>query len=127
MESAYWLAPLGALSLGLGYRAYRAYIERMDQQQHAVQRLSDLHLATVEALALAIDAADQGSRLHLRRLQRHASLLARACSLSDDEVQAVATGAMLHDIGMLAASCGCIRRSAPTSSTRCRSRRRWRR
>ena len=74
----------------------------MDQQQHAVQRLSDLHLATVEALALAIDAADQGSRLHLRRLQRHASLLARACSLGDDEVQAVATGAMLHDIGMLA-------------------------
>ena len=101
-RSAYWLAPLGALSLGLGYRAYRAYIERMDQQQLAVQRLSDLHLATVEALALAIDAADQGSRLHLRRLQRHASLLARACSLSDDEVQAVATGAMLHDIGMLA-------------------------
>ena len=101
-RSAYWLAPLGALSLGLGYRAYRAYIERMDQQQLAVQRLSDLHLATVEALALAIDAADQGSRLHLRRLQRHASLLARACSLSDDEIQAVATGAMLHDIGMLA-------------------------
>jgi diguanylate cyclase (GGDEF)-like protein len=101
-RSAYWLAPLGALSLGLGYRAYRTYIDRMDQQQRAVQRLSDLHLATVEALALAIDAADQGSRLHLRRLQRHASLLARACSLSDDEVQAVATGAMLHDIGMLA-------------------------
>jgi diguanylate cyclase (GGDEF)-like protein len=101
-RSAYWLVPLAALSLGLGYRAYRTYIERMDQQQHAVQRLSDLHLATVEALALAIDAADQGSRLHLRRLQRHASLLARACSLDDDEVQAVATGAMLHDIGMLA-------------------------
>jgi diguanylate cyclase (GGDEF)-like protein len=101
-RSAMWLAPLGALSLGLGYRAYRTYIERMDQQQLAVQRLSDLHLATVEALALAIDAADQGSRLHLRRLQRHASLLARASSLSDDEVQAVATAAMLHDIGMLA-------------------------
>ncbi len=101
-RSALWLAPLGALSLGLGYRAYRTYIERIDQQQRAVQRLSDLHLATVEALALAIDAADQGSRLHLRRLQRHASLLARASTLSDDEVQAVATAAMLHDIGMLA-------------------------
>ena len=101
-RSGYWLVPLGGLSLLLLYRAYRTYIERMDQQQDAVQRLSDLHLATVEALALAIDAADQGSRLHLRRLQRHASLLARACSLSDDEIQAVATAAMLHDIGMLA-------------------------
>jgi diguanylate cyclase (GGDEF)-like protein len=101
-RSAYWLAPLGALSLGLGYRAYRTYIERMDQQQLAVQRLSDLHLATVEALALAIDAADQGSRLHLRRLQRHASLLARSSGLTDEDVQAVATAAMLHDIGMLA-------------------------
>ena len=101
-RSGYWLVPLVALSLGLGYRAYRAYMRRMDQQQVAVQRLSDLHLATVEALALAIDAADQGSRLHLRRLQRHASLLARASGLGDDGVQAVATAAMLHDIGMLA-------------------------
>ena len=101
-RSGYWLVPLVALSLGLGYRAYRAYLQRMDQQQMAVQRLSDLHLATVEALALAIDAADQGSRLHLRRLQRHASLLARAVGLNDDAVQAVATAAMLHDIGMLA-------------------------
>jgi diguanylate cyclase (GGDEF)-like protein len=100
--SGYWLVPLLALSLGLGYRAYRAYLQRMDQQQMAVQRLSDLHLATVEALALAIDAADQGSRLHLRRLQRQASLLARAVGLDDDAVQAVATAAMLHDIGMLA-------------------------
>jgi diguanylate cyclase (GGDEF)-like protein len=100
--TAYWLVPLVALSLGLAYRAYRAYIRRMDQQQLAVQRLSDLHLATVEALALAIDAADQGSRIHLRRLQRHASLLARASGLTDEAVQAVVTAAMLHDIGMLA-------------------------
>jgi diguanylate cyclase (GGDEF)-like protein len=101
-RSGYWIAPLVALSIGLGYRAYRAYMHRMDQQQLAVQRLSDLHLATVEALALAIDAADQGSRTHLRRLQRYATLLARASGLGDDDVQAVATAAMLHDIGMLA-------------------------
>jgi len=100
--SGFWVAPLLAVSLGLAYRGYLAYIHRMDQQQLAVQRLSDLHLATVEALALAIDAADQGSRVHLRRLQRHASLLARASGLDDDAVQAVATAAMLHDIGMLA-------------------------
>jgi diguanylate cyclase (GGDEF)-like protein len=101
-RSGYWIAPLVALSIGLGYRAYRAYMRRMDQQQIAVQRLSDLHLATVEALALAIDAADQGSRTHLRRLQRHATLLARASGLGDEDIQAVATAAMLHDIGMLA-------------------------
>ena len=100
--TGYWLLPLVLLSLGLAYRAYRAYIERMDQQQQAVQKLSDLHLATVEALALAIDAKDQGSRLHLRRLQRHGMRLARALSLDDNDVQAVGTAAMLHDIGMLA-------------------------
>jgi diguanylate cyclase (GGDEF)-like protein len=101
-SSGFWIVPLVLLPIGLGYRAYRTYIHRMDQQQLAVQRLSDLHLATVEALALAIDAADQGSRLHLRRMQRQASLLARASGLSEDDVQAVATAAMLHDIGMLA-------------------------
>src|SRR5215207_1354948 len=35
-RSTYWFAPLGALSIGLGYRAYRTYIGRMDQQQRAV-------------------------------------------------------------------------------------------
>jgi diguanylate cyclase (GGDEF)-like protein len=112
-HTVYWVAPLAALTLFLIYRTYRAYMNRIDEQQRAVQKLSDLHLATVEALALAIDAKDQASRLHLRRLQRHGALLARASGMSDAEVQAVETAAMLHDIGMLAVPQHILSKSGP--------------
>jgi diguanylate cyclase (GGDEF)-like protein len=101
-HTGYWLTPLVVLTLFLAYRAYQTYIARIDEQHRAVQTLSDLHLATVEALALAIDAKDHGSRLHLRRLQRHSVALARALGLDDEHQQAISTAAMLHDIGMLA-------------------------
>jgi diguanylate cyclase (GGDEF)-like protein len=112
-HTVYWVAPLAVLTLFLVYRTYRAYMDRIDEQQRAVQKLSDLHLATVEALALAIDAKDQASRLHLRRLQRHGALLARASGLTDAEVQAVETAAMLHDIGMLAVPQHILSKSGP--------------
>jgi len=66
------------------------------------RRQSDLHLATVEALALAIDAKDKTTASHIRRVQYYAQALARAEGLSDDEVQGVGIAALLHDIGKLA-------------------------
>ena len=121
-HTVYWVAPLAALTLFLAYRTYRAYMNRIDDQQRAVQKLSDLHLATVEALALAIDAKASASRLHLRRLQRHGALLARASELSDAEVQAVETAAMLHDIGMLAVPQHILSKSGPLNED---ERRKW--
>jgi diguanylate cyclase (GGDEF)-like protein len=115
-HTLYWVAPLVVVTLALAYRTYRSYIDRIDEQQRAVQNLSDLHLATVEALALAIDAKDQGSRLHLRRMQRYGSLLARASGLDDAAVQAVETAAMLHDIGMLAVPQHILAKSGPLTA-----------
>jgi diguanylate cyclase (GGDEF)-like protein len=65
-------------------------------------RLSGLHLATIEALALAIDAKDQTKGSHIRRVQSLARSLARAVGVSEDEVQGIATAALLHDVGKLA-------------------------
>ena len=66
------------------------------------RRLSGLHLATVEALALAIDAKDQTSGRHIRRVEWLSRALAHAVGVPDDEVQGIATAAVLHDIGKLA-------------------------
>ena len=43
-----------------------------DERRHA-QEMADLHLATIEALALAIDAKDQTSQSHIRRVQLYAT------------------------------------------------------
>ena len=64
--------------------------------------MSDLHLATIEALALAIDAKDQTAQSHIRRVQVYAAGLARALGMPETEIQGVKTAALLHDIGKLA-------------------------
>src|SRR5438128_5547191 len=75
---------------------------RIEDEQRHVQQTSDLHLATIEALARAIDAKDQTAQMHIRRVQVYAAGLARASGLSEGEIQGVKTAALLHDIGKLA-------------------------
>jgi diguanylate cyclase (GGDEF)-like protein/putative nucleotidyltransferase with HDIG domain len=96
-----WLAPLAAAPLYLTYRSYKVYLGRIEDEQRHVREMADLHLATIEALALAIDAKDQTSQSHIRRVQLYAASVARAMGMSDKEVQGVKTAALLHDIGKL--------------------------
>ena len=101
-QTRFWLVPVTSLLVYLTYRTYRTYHAKLESEQRAVQQVSDLHEATLEALAMAIDAKDKDSRTHMRRLQAFCVTLARAEGLGDEEVQAIKTAALLHDIGMLA-------------------------
>jgi diguanylate cyclase (GGDEF)-like protein/putative nucleotidyltransferase with HDIG domain len=98
----YWMASLATAPVYLTYRTYKVYLGRIQDQQRHVQQVSDLHLATIEALALAIDAKDQTAQSHIRRVQVYAAGLARALGMSSNEIQGVKTAALLHDIGKLA-------------------------
>jgi diguanylate cyclase (GGDEF)-like protein/putative nucleotidyltransferase with HDIG domain len=100
--SAKWLVPLAAAPIYLTYRTYKVYLGRIEDEQRHVREMADLHLATIEALALAIDAKDQTSQSHIRRVQLYATSVARAMGMSENEVQGVKTAALLHDIGKLA-------------------------
>jgi diguanylate cyclase (GGDEF)-like protein/putative nucleotidyltransferase with HDIG domain len=101
-HAGYWLAPLTFAPLYLTYRTYKVYMGRIEDEQRHVQQTSDLHLATIEALARAIDAKDQTTQSHIRRVQLYAARLAEAVNLSPSEIQGVKTAALLHDIGKLA-------------------------
>ena len=98
----YWIALLAAPPLYLTYRSYKIYLGRIEDEQRHVQEVSDLHLATIEALALAIDAKDRTGKSHIRRVQVFAAGLAKAIGMSENEIQGVKTAALLHDIGKLA-------------------------
>lgn len=100
--SAHWLALLAAAPLYLTYRTYKVYLGRIEDEQRHVREMADLHLATIEALALAIDAKDQTSQSHIRRVQLYAASVAKALGMSENDVQGVKTAALLHDIGKLA-------------------------
>jgi diguanylate cyclase (GGDEF)-like protein/putative nucleotidyltransferase with HDIG domain len=101
-HGGYWWASLIAAPMYLTYRTYKVYMGRIQDQQRHVAQVSDLHLATIEALALAIDAKDQTAQSHIRRVQVYAAGLARALGMTDNEIQGVKTAALLHDIGKLA-------------------------
>ncbi|HMS40104.1 MAG TPA: diguanylate cyclase [Pyrinomonadaceae bacterium] len=117
----YFLSTLGAiiahalflnfgLSFGLfvlpmivaAHFAYEIHLKRLAQKTKEISESSRIHLATVEALATAIDARDQVGIGHVRRTQIYAVGLGRILNLTEDEIQALNTGALLHDIGKLA-------------------------
>src|SRR5687767_6648599 len=97
-----WMLPLAVLPLYLMYRSYKVYMGRIEDEQRQVTEMAEVHLATIEALALAIDAKDQTSQLHIRRVQLYAAALARALAMPESHIQGVKTAALLHDIGKLA-------------------------
>jgi diguanylate cyclase (GGDEF)-like protein/putative nucleotidyltransferase with HDIG domain len=101
-RGGFWMAGLTAAPVYALYRGYKVYLGRVQDEQRHVQEVSDLHLATIEALALAIDAKDQTAQSHIRRVQVYAAGLARALGMSDNEIRGVKTAALLHDIGKLA-------------------------
>jgi diguanylate cyclase (GGDEF)-like protein/putative nucleotidyltransferase with HDIG domain len=84
------------------YATYKVYFERVNEKTREAAEMGRIHLATVEALATAIDAKDQTSHWHVRRVQIYAARLGKILGLSDNEIEALRAGALLHDIGKLA-------------------------
>ncbi|HEX7087313.1 MAG TPA: HD domain-containing phosphohydrolase [Vicinamibacterales bacterium] len=97
-----WLTPLLLGPVYLTFRTYRVYTERLEEERRRANEISSVHIATIEALALAIDAKDMAATSRIRRVQVHAVGVARAMGLPPAEIQAVRTAALLHDIGKLA-------------------------
>ena len=96
-----WLALLAA-PLYLVFRSYHTVVARLREEQDQTHRAMEVQLATIEALALAIEAKAGCTPEHIRSIQQYAATLAEAAGLSDAEVQAVRTAALLHDIGNMA-------------------------
>jgi diguanylate cyclase (GGDEF)-like protein/putative nucleotidyltransferase with HDIG domain len=84
------------------YRSYRLYLGKLEDEKRHAEKVSSLHLKTIEALALAIEAKDHTTHDHLQRVRVYAMELARDLKLSDDEMEALEAASVLHDIGKLA-------------------------
>ena len=91
------------------YRSYRLYLGRLEaekkqveiEKQH-VEDVAKLHLRTIEALALAIEAKDHTTHKHLQRVRVYAIEVAKELSFTEEEIEALRAAALLHDIGKLA-------------------------
>lgn len=89
--------------LALSYAAYKAVVNRIEDADHHVREVEGLYRATVETLAIAVDAKDQVTHGHIRRVQRHTVAVARALGVSESlELRALEAASLLHDVGKLA-------------------------
>jgi putative nucleotidyltransferase with HDIG domain len=86
----------------LMYRSYRLYLGKLETEKKHAEQVSMIHLRTIEALALAIEAKDQTTGEHLQRVRVYAMELAKELRLNEDETEALRAASVLHDIGKLA-------------------------
>ena len=84
------------------YRSYRLYVGKLEDGKLHAEEMSHLHLRTIEALALAIEAKDQTTHEHLQRVRVYAMEIAKDLGLSHEQTEALQAASLLHDIGKLA-------------------------
>jgi putative nucleotidyltransferase with HDIG domain len=81
----------------------RSSFGRLEDAQKHLSDMDRLYLSTVETLAMAIDAKDDVTHSHVRRVQAYAVGLAKALGVSDElSLKAIEAAALLHDTGKLA-------------------------
>ncbi len=84
------------------YKVYSMHLARIDKEMQHSEQMADLHLRTIEALALAIESKDETTHEHLQRVQVYALEVGRDLGMGNEELEALRAAAILHDIGKLA-------------------------
>ncbi len=101
IQQSFSLALLSVTIFAAAQVIYLAWF-RLNVKTRETEELSRMHFATAEALATAIDAKDQTTHCHVRRVQIYAAGMGEVLGLSSAEIGALKAGALLHDIGKLA-------------------------
>ena len=85
------------------YAVVRMWVGRMNDKITYLDRINQQYRATIEALAHAVDAKDQVTHGHIRRVQSACLQVARALDCDDEgELHAIEAASLLHDLGKLA-------------------------
>src|SRR3989442_9395728 len=93
--------------LKLENRTYQTNLEtlveaRTDQLQTAMTNLERSYDITLEALGDALDLKDRETEGHSKRVTAFTIAIARAMGLPREQINTIARGAFLHDIGKIA-------------------------
>jgi putative nucleotidyltransferase with HDIG domain len=97
---------------------YRQHLEEMvaartAQLQDALEQLERSYGDTLQALGAAIDLRDDETAGHSRRVCRYSLEIARAMGWSGKQLESLARGAYLHDIGKLGIPDGILLKPGP--------------
>ncbi len=98
LEVLLLIAPLPVIL----YVTFMHAVGRAHDQIEHLGGMNRVYVATIEALAQTIDAKDQVTHDHIRRVQENSVRLAHALGVNDDgEIQALKAASLLHDVGKI--------------------------
>lgn len=89
--------------------------ERTVKLQQAYRILKKSHIDSVKVLAEAIDAKDPYTRGHSDRVKRMSLAIARGMGFSEEKLESLEYGALLHDIGKIGIKDEVLRKQSPLS------------
>lgn len=100
---------------------YRVHLEEMvgertRQLQAALQQIEQSYSETLQALGAAIDLRDSETAGHSRRVCRYSLEIAGALGWTHQQLDTLARGAYLHDIGKLGIPDGILLKPGPLTS-----------
>jgi len=99
--AVFLLACLAAGAIAVAYRLHVRDTRALEEGVGVHTRASETWMATVEALARAIEARARSSRTDIRREQAYAVALAESFGMPAEEIEGVRVAALLHDVGKL--------------------------
>lgn len=89
--------------IALAMFSQRTFLQKEEEALRHIRELEDIHISTVKALALTIDAKDHYTHGHVNRVQTFAVGLARKLGIDDaGELKGISFAALVHDIGKIA-------------------------
>lgn len=80
---------------------FRTYQEKFEARARHVREINTVYRATIEALAMAVDAKAQTGHEHIRRVRHFSQRLGELAGLDEGDLRALDIAALLHDIGKL--------------------------
>jgi len=87
----------------ISYLTFKTALGRVEDANRHLTELNRLYLSTIETLAMAIDAKDQITHGHIRRVQHYAVGLADRMGITEQiQLKAIEAASLLHDMGKLA-------------------------
>jgi putative nucleotidyltransferase with HDIG domain len=81
---------------------YQVFLGRLKDSQSHAEALASLQFRSIHTLALAVEAQDQITHSHLHRVRTYATEIGKHFKLSENDLQALQSAAILHDVGKLA-------------------------
>ena len=85
----------------LGLAAPFAYLVHLAYRARTEQT-AELYFGIIKALALAVEAKDENTEEHLRRVEQYSVGIAGLLGMAPEQIEALRAAALLHDVGKLA-------------------------